>query len=163
MRRTLFSFIIVLLVVPQALAQANKPQEQQSTTPAAAQAEEPKNEVDRMLEDARKRGETVYGVCISEDCPSQAEDVQFEKGRALHLAKPGYPELARKAHVAGQVKVKVIIGEEGMVIAAAAVDGHPLLYGVSVAAARDSTFTPTRINGQPVKVVGVLQYNFVAH
>jgi outer membrane biosynthesis protein TonB len=162
MRRILFTLIFVLLAVPQALAQTNKPQDQQSPTPATSEAEQPKNEVDRMLEDAKKRGEPVYGVCISEDCPSAIEDVQFEKGRAIHLAKPGYPELARKAHVAGQIKVKVIIGEEGTVIAAAAVDGHPLLYGVSVAAARDSTFTPTRINGQPVKVVGVLQYNFVA-
>lgn len=163
MRHTLFSFVIVLLVVPQALAQATKPQDQQATTPATTETEKPKNEVDRMLEDAKKRGETVYATCVTEDCSGfEQTENGLEKGRALQLAKPAYPELARKAHVQGRVKVQVIIGEDGTVIAAAAVDGHPLLYGVSVAAARETTFTPTRVNGKPVKVVGVLEYNFVS-
>ena len=163
MRRILFTLIFVLLTVPQVLAQTNKPQEQQPATLAKTETEKPKNEVERMLEDSKKRGEVVLATCVKEDCGgSEKIEGGVENGRAIHLGKPAYPPLARKAHVQGQVKVQVIIGEDGTVIAAAAVDGHPLLFGVSVAAARESTFTPTKLNGKPVKVTGVLEYNFVA-
>lgn len=163
MRHTLFTLIIVLLLAPQALAQVRKIPAQQPSTPATTETEKPKNEVELMLEDAKKRGEPVLATCVKEDCGgSEKIGDGVETGRALRLAKPAYPPLARRAHVEGQVKVQVIIGEEGTVIAAAAVDGHPLLFGVSVAAARESTFSPTRLNGKPVKVVGVLEYSFVA-
>ena len=83
-------------------------------------------------------------------------------GKALDLPKPDYPEIARKAHASGTVAVQVLIDEEGYVIAAHAVSGHPLLQAASVAAALEARFTPTRLSGQPVKVTGVIQYNFVA-
>jgi hypothetical protein len=37
-----------------------------------------------------------------------------------------------------------------------------LLQAAAVAAARASKFTPTKLSGQPVKVNGVIIYNFVA-
>ena len=40
--------------------------------------------------------------------------------------------------------------------------GHPLLYAACVKAARESVFTPTKLEGEAVKVTGVIQYNFVA-
>ena len=83
-------------------------------------------------------------------------------GKALELPKPAYPEIARKAHASGTVAVQVLIDEDGYVIAAHAVSGHPLLQAASVAAAREARFTPMRLEGQPVKVTGVIQYNFVA-
>jgi hypothetical protein len=36
------------------------------------------------------------------------------------------------------------------------------LQAVAVAAARQARFSPTKLSGQPVKVTGVIQYNFVA-
>jgi outer membrane biosynthesis protein TonB len=48
------------------------------------------------------------------------------------------------------------------VISAHAVSGHPLLQAAAVGAARASKFTPTKLSGQPVKVSGVIIYNFVA-
>ena len=83
-------------------------------------------------------------------------------GKALALPKPEYPEIARAAHASGTVVVQVLIDEEGYVISARAVSGHPLLQAVSVAAAREARFSPTTLSGQPVKVTGVIQYNFVA-
>jgi protein TonB len=58
--------------------------------------------------------------------------------------------------------VQVIIDEQGNVISAHAVEGHPLLQAVSVAAARQAKFSPTLLEGEPVKVTGVIKYNFVA-
>lgn len=83
-------------------------------------------------------------------------------GKAISLPKPQYPPIARAAHAAGTVVVQVTIDENGSVISARAVSGHPLLQAVAVAAARNARFSPTKLSGQPVKVTGVIQYNFVA-
>ena len=83
-------------------------------------------------------------------------------GKAVHLVTPPYPAIARSAHASGAVQVQVLIDENGNVIAAHAMSGHPLLQAAAVAAARSSKFTPTKLSGQPVKVNGVIVYNFVA-
>jgi TonB family protein len=82
-------------------------------------------------------------------------------GEALGLPHPEYPAIARIAHASGTVVVRVVIDEEGKVIAAQAMSGHPLLRPVAVKAARDARFSPTLQEGKPVKVLGVLTYNFV--
>ena len=83
-------------------------------------------------------------------------------GKAISLPKPAYPPIARAAHAAGTVVVQVLIDENGNVVSAHAVSGHPLLQAVAVGAARQARFSPTKLSGQPVKVTGVIQYNFVA-
>ena len=153
MRHTLFTLMFVLMMVPQALAQ-------ESQTPATET--KPKNAVDRMLEEAAERGETIIKSCIAEDCDKDAAKIDgLQLGRALQLPKPTYPAIARAANAQGEVEVKVIISEEGMVIAAASISGHPLLQAASVSAARDAQFAPTLLNGKPVKVTGVLKYTFI--
>ena len=82
-------------------------------------------------------------------------------GKALELPQPVYPPIARAAHAVGTVRVQVIIDEQGKVSSAHAIDGHPLLQAVSVAAARLARFSPTLLDGEPVKVTGVIQYNFI--
>ncbi|MGH9972252.1 MAG: TonB family protein [Pyrinomonadaceae bacterium] len=83
-------------------------------------------------------------------------------GKAISLPKPAYPPIARQAHASGTVVVQVVIDENGNVISARAVSGHPLLQAVAVGAARQARFSPTKLSGQPVKVTGVITYNFVA-
>ena len=83
-------------------------------------------------------------------------------GKAISLPHPAYPPIARQAHASGTVVVQVTIDENGNVISAHAVSGHPLLQAVAVAAARGARFSPTKLSGQPVKVTGVITYNFVA-
>jgi periplasmic protein TonB len=83
-------------------------------------------------------------------------------GKAISLPKPGYPPIARAAHASGTVVVQVLIDENGNVVSARALSGHPLLQAVAVGAARQARFSPTKLSGQPVKVTGVIQYNFVA-
>lgn len=83
-------------------------------------------------------------------------------GKALALPIPAYPPIARAAHAAGTVVVQVLIDEEGNVVQARAVSGHPLLQAACVAAAREAKFSPTRLEGEPVKVTGVIEYRFVA-
>jgi len=83
-------------------------------------------------------------------------------GKATSLPPPDYPPIARQAKATGTVAVQITIDEGGNVIVAEAVSGHPLLRAAAVKAARDAKFSPTRLSGQPVKVNGVLTYNFVA-
>ncbi|MDX6305880.1 MAG: periplasmic protein TonB [Blastocatellia bacterium] len=83
-------------------------------------------------------------------------------GRATHLVQPSYPPIAKAAHASGTVNVQVLIDENGNVVSAHATSGHPLLQTAAVNAARSSKFSPTKLSGQPVKVSGVIVYNFVA-
>ena len=82
-------------------------------------------------------------------------------GKATSLPKPPYPPAARAVRASGAVSVQVLIDEEGRVVSASAVSGHPLLRAAAVAAARGARFSPTPLSGQPVKVNGVITYNFV--
>ncbi len=83
-------------------------------------------------------------------------------GRAVKLVKPSYPADARTAGASGQVTVQIVFDEAGKVIWARATSGHPLLRTASEDAAWQSTFPPMTVSGQPVKVSGVLLYNFVS-
>jgi TonB family protein len=81
--------------------------------------------------------------------------------RALSLPQPEYPEVARTAGQSGSVAVEVLIDESGSVIGARAISGPPLLQDASVNAAKGAQFSPTRLQGEPVKVKGVITYDFV--
>ena len=83
-------------------------------------------------------------------------------GKAINLVRPPYPPAARAVHASGQVQVQVLIDENGNVISASAVSGHPLLKQSAEQAARASKFSPTLLSGQRVKVSGVIVYNFTA-
>jgi periplasmic protein TonB len=83
-------------------------------------------------------------------------------GKAVRLVQPAYPAIARSAHASGTVTVQVLVDESGNVISASAVSGHPLLQASAVSAARASKFSPTLLSGVPVKVSGVITYNFQA-
>ena len=82
-------------------------------------------------------------------------------GKAISLPKPEYPAAAKAMRASGNVNVEVTIDENGDVISARAVSGHPLLQAAAAAAARLAKFKPTLLAGKPVKVSGVIVYNFV--
>jgi protein TonB len=84
-------------------------------------------------------------------------------GKAVQLPKPLYPPIARVSKAQGVVTVQVLIDEVGKVISAKAVSGHPLLVLAAQQAAYEARFSPTLIGEQPVKVSGVITYNFILH
>jgi protein TonB len=81
-------------------------------------------------------------------------------GQAIALPQPGYPPIAKQMRVQGRVSVQVLIDEEGRVISANAVDGHIMLAPAAQRAALQARFKPTLLSGQPVKVSGVITYDF---
>jgi TonB family protein len=81
--------------------------------------------------------------------------------KATSKPQPPYPPAARAARASGSVTVEVTVDETGSVVSAAAVSGHPLLRAAAVAAAKQAKFSPTVVQGEAVKVSGLLTYNFV--
>lgn len=82
-------------------------------------------------------------------------------GKAISLPKPKYPAAAKAVKASGAVNVQVTIDENGEVIAATAVSGHALLRSAAESAALGAKFSPTFLSGQPVKIRGVIVYNFL--
>jgi TonB family protein len=126
--------------------------------------DETKGEVDLLLEKLKKEGEPVLAIagCL-EKCkdPKQLITSGVVPGQAVELPQPAYPALAARAHASGQVVVMLIVNNDGKVMAAQVMSGHPLLRTAALKAARDARFTPSLLNGKPVKVVGTIVYNFV--
>jgi TonB family protein len=79
-------------------------------------------------------------------------------GKATRKVEPVYPTMSEIA-VEGRVVVEVTVGEDGKVVAARAVSGHPLLRDAAVEAARQWTFSPTHLSGKPVKVLGTFTFD----
>ena len=105
---------------------------------------------------------------VEPNAPSSPDNSNSKKisggvlnGKATNLVQPTYPSAAKAVRASGAVNVQVTIDEKGNVISASAVSGHPLLRASAAAAARESKFSPTLLSGKPVKVTGVVVYNFV--
>ncbi|MEO6049930.1 MAG: TonB family protein [Pyrinomonadaceae bacterium] len=81
-------------------------------------------------------------------------------GKASYLPKPVYSAAAKAVRAAGKVDVQVLIDENGKVLSANAVSGHPLLRSAAEQAAQNAKFTATYLSNVPVKVSGVIIYNF---
>jgi TonB family protein len=115
--------------------------------------EEPEKAAEREKEQAAREARGEGGMKIVEG--------QVLNGRVISKPAPEYPRVASSQRVGGVVVVEILVDEKGKVINAEALCGHPLLARASVDAARQARFTPTLLNGSPVKVSGVITYNFV--
>jgi TonB family protein len=82
------------------------------------------------------------------------------QGSATKKVQPDYPPIAKAASVEGLVRVQVTVSEEGRVIDAEVIDGHPLLRDAALDAAKRWEFNPTTLEGKPVKIQGVLTFSF---
>jgi protein TonB len=80
---------------------------------------------------------------------------------ALSLPKPPYPQIAKALKIQGTVNVQVLISEGGRVLSAKAVSGNAALTAAAQQAALQARFSPTILGEQPVKVSGIITYNFV--
>ena len=68
---------------------------------------------------------------------------------------PAYPELARKMHIAGAVKMKVDVDAEGQVREVKVIEGHALLREAAITAVKQWVFSKS-----PAKSVEMVQFNF---
>ncbi len=133
---------------------------------AAAEAAALRAKFSPMLlngEAIKVRGRIVYNFVAKETVleeTSAAVDGRLLNSRIQSMPTPVYPEAAKAVKAEGVVTVKLTIGEDGRVVSASAVSGHPLLRAAAVKAALEARFQPTLINGSPVQVSGIVTYNF---
>lgn len=99
-------------------------------------------------------------LTVSAQTPIKSISGGVMNSRAKSLPAPVYPATARAVNASGAVNVKVEIDEQGKVISATAVSGHPLLRQAAEQAAVEAKFNPTLLSGQAVSVSGVLVYKF---
>lgn len=113
----------------------------------------------KEAEEVEARARAIY-----EALPDQAEPQTVEpkilQGFAILKVAPEYPMLAKSNRVQGVVIVRVLIDQIGSVINATAVSGPGDLRSAAEAAARKWRFKPTIVNGRPIKVQGMLTFNF---
>jgi TonB family protein len=81
-------------------------------------------------------------------------------GEAVSLPKPVYSELAKRMRIQGKVSVQVLVDLDGRVISATVLSGSPFLRAEAQKAALQARFSPTMLGDQPVRVSGVIIYNF---
>jgi TonB family protein len=99
--------------------------------------------------------------------PNQPQSIQevveqVLEGNAITRVQPVYPPTARMMKAMGEVKVRITISETGRVIDAKAISGHQSLRPAAIEAAYKWTFKPTTVDGAPIKVQGVLTFNFTS-
>jgi|SRR5919205_2039655 TonB family protein len=114
-----------------------------------------------LTREAAPAGQALSPDSAAPPKPNVAISGGVLNGKAISKPRPAYPAAAKAAGAHGTVTVQVLVDEGGSVVAASAVSGHPLLQAAAVEAARQAKFSPTLLSGTPVKVSGVLTYNFV--
>jgi TonB family protein len=79
---------------------------------------------------------------------------------ATSLPEPELPDAAKAANASGKIPVEVVVNEKGVVSAVSVVEGPQELRAAAAAAARQAKFGPFLKDGKPVKVAGVINYEF---
>jgi TonB family protein len=82
------------------------------------------------------------------------------EGRRLNYIEPKYPEMARIAHIQGDVLLDALIDKEGHVASLRAIKGHPILVQAALDAVKEWTYTPFLLNGEPVAVQTTVEVRF---
>lgn len=80
--------------------------------------------------------------------------------KATQKVNPSYPQTAKGARITGVVTVYVEVDQTGAVSTAQSTTGPVMLRQAAVDAARRWKFRPTVVDGQPVRVVGYINFNF---
>lgn len=78
----------------------------------------------------------------------------------LREAEPLYPHRAKVANISGRVLVEIAVDKLGYVTLARALRGPRILRQPAIAAAMAHLFSPAKVDGQPVEVVGTLSFTF---
>jgi len=86
---------------------------------------------------------------------AQTGEIPGAKRRVKVLAKPQYPDLARRLNLSGVVKVEVTIEPDGKVKRTRILGGHPVLAAEAERAAMASEFEPG-----PKETTEVIDFKF---
>ena len=107
--------------------------------------------------------------------PSAAPAVESDPARDQHRVRissgiaerlviynpaPQYPQMARIAHITGDVVLKITIDRTGQVRDIAATEGHPILIQSSIDAVKQWKYRPYVLNGEAVEVESTVKLKY---
>ena len=104
-----------------------------------------------------RKGESVTSKILSPDLSDEgAKPVRVggnvQAARIVRRVQPVYPEIARREHLQGTVRLHAIIGKDGSISQLVVLRGYCSLAQASIKAVSQWSYTPTLLLGQPVEV-----------
>jgi TonB family protein len=82
------------------------------------------------------------------------------EGNLIHRVEPAYPQMARIAHVQGDVVLQFLIGKDGAVENLHVVSGHAILIQAAMDAVKQWKYKPFLLNGELVEVETTVTLKF---
>jgi len=81
-------------------------------------------------------------------------------GHLIRRVEPQYPQMARVAHIQGDVMLQATISKTGTIENLHGVSGHPILIQAALDAVRQWKYKPYELNGEPVEVETTIKVQF---
>jgi protein TonB len=82
------------------------------------------------------------------------------EGNKIHDVTPTYPQMARVAHIQGDVLLQATISKTGIIENLRGVSGHPILIQAAMEAVKQWKYKPYILNGEPVEVETTIKVQF---
>lgn len=81
-------------------------------------------------------------------------------GMAIYNPAPEYPQMARIAHISGDVVLGITIGRKGEVTNIIVQGGHPILITSAIDAVKKWKYRPYVVNGEAVEVDSTVKIQY---
>src|SRR5262249_13118104 len=82
------------------------------------------------------------------------------EGNLKNRVEPVYPQMAKIAHITGDVILQATISKTGAIENLRGVSGHPILIQAALDAVRQWKYKPYELNGEPVEVETTIKVQF---
>lgn len=82
------------------------------------------------------------------------------EGLLVNKVEPPYPQMAKIAHVQGDVVLQALISKQGTIENLRAVSGHPILIQAAMDAVKQWKYRPYMLNGEAVEVETTITVRF---
>jgi TonB family protein len=103
-----------------------------------------------------KLGKIAAGTFLAVALSLTASSAPAQESRkAIANPTPPYPEIARRMHLAGVVKVQVVIGTDGRIKEVKVIGGHPLLVNAVEETLKNWKYAPASS-----ETTAALEFNF---
>jgi len=137
------------------------PDEQAQTSTIATQAEMSDALAPITASELSGGADSIVVDYKDDNSPRPGDFVAFDELPVLLSAEqPAYPDLAREAGITGTVRVNVLVGKDGRVKKAIAMDGPELFRDSAIEAAKKARFKPALQGRNPVEVWVLIPFNF---
>jgi TonB family protein len=103
-------------------------------------------------------------AALAASLPVYAEEIHVTQEDAIRAAvakvAPEYSPVAKQLRLQGEVKLDVVINEEGSIEKVGTTTGNPVLVQCAKEALKHWKFTPFKADGKTVKALATLDFTF---